>query len=593
MCILRSNNLIMKFYQKLCALLLLTFSFSPVFSQSPEGFNYQAVARDNGGELLANKSITVKAIILSGKSASNKVYEESHVVTTTSLGHFSIVIGQGSTSNNFSDIKWSENPHHLKVEIDQGSGFAVMGTVELQSVPYALHSKTAESVSNIEVSTEQITDISSTSATTGNVLKWDGTKWIPGEDNNTQNTYTAGTGIDITGTTISAKSDDAIWNANKLDGTKVTITSPKSGQALRWDGSQWSPADDAATNNYTAGAGVNITGGVISTTASVPMWNADKLNGFALDNSSTPKKDQFLRYTGTKWTYTDGDTSVWKVNGSNAYRIGGMVGINTDDATNRLKVWDSINSTSGGLYIMTDNVLYGGLSTGGIYSAHRAIVDGQGGAYTYAAINVATGDVHTQGEGIGSYTLASSTGRTSMAYYGSASNGNTFNLGVYAQASSSSNSSSGTNYGVFAVADSAATNYAGYFVGDVNYTGTLTNASDAKLKYNVEPLPNATNILKGISPKQYYYKQDGEAGQLNLADGLQYGFVAQELETVLPNLVKDQVQWNGHKQDGQIEYKAVNYVGMIPVLTQALKEQQAYIEALEKRLTELEKTINE
>ena len=32
---------------------------------------------------------------------------------------------------------------------------------------------------------------------------------------------------------------------------------------------------------------------------------------------------------------------------------------------------------------------------------------------------------------------------------------------------------------------------------------------------------------------------------------------------------------------------------MIPVLTQALKEQQAYIEALEKRLTELEKTINE
>lgn len=109
-----------------------------------------------------------------------------------------------------------------------------MGTVELQSVPYALHSKTAETVSNIEVSTEDITDISSNTAVTGNVLKWDGTKWIPGEDNNTQNTYTEGTGIDISGTTISATCDDAIWNANKLGGTKVTITTPRTGQALRW-----------------------------------------------------------------------------------------------------------------------------------------------------------------------------------------------------------------------------------------------------------------------------------------------------------------------------------------------------------------------
>lgn len=95
----------MKFNLNLFAFLFLFLTISPVFGQSPEGFNYQAVARDNGGDLLKNKSITVKAIILSGKSASNKVYEESHVVTTSDLGHFSVVIGQGSTSNNFSDIK--------------------------------------------------------------------------------------------------------------------------------------------------------------------------------------------------------------------------------------------------------------------------------------------------------------------------------------------------------------------------------------------------------------------------------------------------------------------------------------------------------
>lgn len=562
-----------------------------LFAQSPDGFNYQAVARDNAGELLNKKSITVKAIILSGKSASNKVYQETHIVTTGVLGHFSLVIGQGSTSDNFADISWSEDPHHLKIEIDQGSGFAVMGTVELQSVPYAMHSKTAESVSNLDLSTEDISDINSNSASTGNVLKWDGSKWSPDTDNNTQNTYTAGSGIDITNAAVSAKSDDNIWNANKLSGTNLNATNATTGQALRWDGTQWKPSDDNGTS-YTAGTGIDITGGVISTTPAVPMWNADKLNGFALDNSATPQKDQYLRYTGTKWTYDNGDTAVWKTNGNNIYRIGGMVGINTDDATNRLKVWDSINSTTSGLFIMTDNVLYGGLSTGGVYSAQRSIVDGQGGAYTYASINVSTGDVHAQGEGIGSYTLSSGDGRTSMAYYGSATNGNTFNLGVFADATTASNSASGTNCGIFATADSAATNYAGYFLGDVNYTGTLTNASDAKLKYDVEGLTDATSILKSIVPKQYYYKQDGEAAALNLSDGLQFGFIAQDLEKVLPNLVKDQVQWAGHKKSGQIEYKAVNYVGLIPVLTQALKEQQEYIEQLEKRLTEIEKTIN-
>jgi hypothetical protein len=581
----------MKQYLNILTVLALTLSSTFVMAQSPEGFNYQAVARDNAGELLNNKSITVKAVVLSGKNASNKVYEETHVITTSQLGHFSVVIGQGSTSDNFTDIEWSKDPHHLKIEIDQGSGFAVMGTVELQSVPYAMHSKTAESVSNLDISSDDLSDVNTSTVVTGNVLKWDGTAWSPAEDNNTQNTYTPGSGIDITSSVVSAKSDDNIWNANKLSGTPVSATSATTGQALRWDGSKWAPGNDAGTT-YTAGSGVSITGGVISTTATVPMWNANKLNGFGLDNSSTPKKDQLLKYSGTKWTYVDGDTSVWKTNGDDAYRVGGMVGVNTDNPEFRFTVWDSITHTTGGEFIMTSNYLYGGLGSAARYIAHSAIVDGQGGAYSYGAYNSCRGNVHTGGEGVATYSSASSTGRTSIASMSFAGGGNTFNLGMYADAVSATNSTSGTNYGIFAVGDSAATNYAGYFVGDVNYTGTLTNASDAKLKYDVEGLMDATLIVKSISPKQYYYKQEGEASALNLSGGLQFGFIAQDLEKVLPNLVKDQVQWAGHKKAGQIEYKAVNYVGLIPVLTQAIKEQQEYIESLEERLIKLEKAIN-
>lgn len=113
------------------------------------------------------------------------------------------------------------------------------------------------------------------------------------------------------------------------------------------------------------------------------MWNADKLNGFALDNSANPKKDQYLKFTGTKWTYADGDTPVWSTNGNDAYREGGLVGVNTDDPTSRLSVWDSINHSTSGAFVLTDNVLYGGLGTGGSYYGQSTIVIGQGGAYSY------------------------------------------------------------------------------------------------------------------------------------------------------------------------------------------------------------------
>ena len=66
----------------------------------------------------------------------------------------------------------------------------------------------------------------------------------------------------------------------------------------------------------------------------------------------------------------------------------------------------------------------------------------------------------------------------------------------------------------------------------------------------------------------------------NTPTTLQYGFIAQELEKVLPELVND----------GDDGYKTVNYIGVIPVLTQAMQEQQAEIEQLCSELKELPET---
>ncbi|MEZ4827500.1 MAG: hypothetical protein R3C61_14650 [Bacteroidia bacterium] len=119
---------------------------------------------------------------------------------------------------------------------------------------------------------------------TGQVLEWNGTQWTPGTDDNT--TYTAGSGINVTGTVITNTGDtnaaDDITNTSVaggdasgtfgnltvdgLQGTPVSATAPTVvGQVLKWNGSSWAPGTDGG-NTYTAGSGINVTGTVITNT---------------------------------------------------------------------------------------------------------------------------------------------------------------------------------------------------------------------------------------------------------------------------------------------------------------------------------------
>ena len=60
------------------AILFAAFILAAIFSsaQAPEGFNYQAVARNEAGEILANKTISLKIGILRGHTDSKPVYSE-------------------------------------------------------------------------------------------------------------------------------------------------------------------------------------------------------------------------------------------------------------------------------------------------------------------------------------------------------------------------------------------------------------------------------------------------------------------------------------------------------------------------------------
>ncbi|MEP6793812.1 MAG: hypothetical protein ABJB16_05760, partial [Saprospiraceae bacterium] len=97
-----------------------------------------------------------------------------------------------------------------------------------------------------------------------------------GSVNLPNNTYTQGTGITIGANVISANNTQPLWNANQLQSRNLSASSPSSGQVLKWDGTAWSPGTDNGTS-YNAGAGISIAGNTISALNTNELWNANQL----------------------------------------------------------------------------------------------------------------------------------------------------------------------------------------------------------------------------------------------------------------------------------------------------------------------------
>ncbi|MGD0711424.1 MAG: hypothetical protein ABR968_09630 [Bacteroidales bacterium] len=130
----------------LIAMLIVAFGAS---AQVPQAFNYQAVARDAGGILIASHAIGVKIDIHQGSSTGSIVYSEKFVSptpTTNQFGLFTIAIGTGTPlAGTFNTIGWGSGNYWLEVEIDPsgGTSYSSMGTSQLLTVPYAMYAANA------------------------------------------------------------------------------------------------------------------------------------------------------------------------------------------------------------------------------------------------------------------------------------------------------------------------------------------------------------------------------------------------------------------------------------------------------------------
>jgi N-acetylneuraminic acid mutarotase len=127
--------------KQLIFFLALNFLFAGISAQSPQGFNYQAVVRNNNGEPLINNQTGVKISILTDTIQNSIEYSELHFTTTDNFGRMNLQVGFGEIiSGNFPEIPWESENIFLRTEIDPegGTNFQMLGEVQLLSVPYAL-----------------------------------------------------------------------------------------------------------------------------------------------------------------------------------------------------------------------------------------------------------------------------------------------------------------------------------------------------------------------------------------------------------------------------------------------------------------------
>ena len=140
--------------RKLFAFLVAVLLTASVFAQSPEKMSYQAVIRNSSDVLVTNTQIGMEINIRQGSVSGTVVYTETQTPTTNANGLVSIEIGGGT---GFNAIDWSAGPYFIETKtavVPPLTTYTITGTSQLLSVPYALHAKTAESITGTITETD-------------------------------------------------------------------------------------------------------------------------------------------------------------------------------------------------------------------------------------------------------------------------------------------------------------------------------------------------------------------------------------------------------------------------------------------------------
>lgn len=595
----------MKRILALSLILILSFSLS-IHAQSPEKFNYQAVVRDQSGNVISDKTVSLRISILKGSTFGTYVLVEKHTPKTNKFGIVNLIIGDGTLSTgSLTGIDWSDGPYFIKVDIDAtgGENYSELGTVQLISVPYSLYSnksdlsKTSENVINVDY--DQLTNkpdltIYQTINATGT---WDkvsdddvnltGDQIIRGEKTfsnalNVNNKLNA---------SIESSSDTTIVAFNRSEISPayaiIGITKGTAGTAIKGV-SPYTGVYGLSSSSDAAGSGVY--GSSNSGNGSGIFGYNSKADGKGVYGLSGATSGEGFGVYGRSYS-PDG----YGVYGANGY--GGGIGI----------YGYSHNSSGSGCGIKGESKGTAGTGVYGIASSltgNTIGIKGESlsslGTAIYGIVSHATGStVGIEGEsvstsGIGVYGNATSVTGTSVGVKGISSSSS--GTGVYGITTSTD----GANCGVKGYTHSPSGG-AGVFGVSMSETGTsygvrgqsnsptgcdfyaagvglhYATPSSSRWKSDIVTMTDVLNMIKKL--RGVYYTWDQEHGGNH-----DLGFIGEEVAEYFPEVV-------GKDPDAPGFVTGMDYSKMTPILLQAINEQQVIIENQQKQIDDLLKRM--
>ncbi|MEX2478602.1 MAG: tail fiber domain-containing protein [Gracilimonas sp.] len=534
---------------KLIFTVLAVLLTAEVMAQVPQGFNFQAVARDANGEILADQDLGLQVTILEGSETGTAVYTETQTPNTNASGSFQIVIGEGTTEDDFGAIDWSSDNYYVKLEIDPagGTSYEELGTTRLLSVPYAL---LAQDVVNGGSGGSEIS------------LPFD----LAGPNGNRS----------VMLSSEGENGEDGTFRLSNAEGySRVTMYANGYGtdsETYGGAGGVWFGGNNGNTNVLLGGFPPNPDYGNIElgdpNGTTLARMHTRSLN----DTSSAGRlviEDTFGKRSGMiPGEFTTGH----KDGGLRAHLIGSRLQFNNWDIQTPAPPAQFGTYQGDGFIQLVDftetGVLEGAILTG-FWQGHPTILMEDENETGLAVLEVQK----RENKNIGSLTLRGTDDKQLTID----ADGITSNSGIT------------TVFGNLHVD------------GDITHTGSISQTSDRNLKENIQPLQNGLGTIMQLNPSTYNFRGNGEYNGLKLSTGLKYGLIAQEVEEVLPSLVKNNIHtYSEATSSGSgpdvtaenevkkiMEYKTMNYTELVPVLIKAVQEQQVLIEGQQQKIQKL------
>ena len=264
-----------KIFLFLSVSLLLNFTLK---AQAPQGFNYQAVARNTTGIAITNQNIGLEISLRQGSATGIIVYTETFNTSSNNIGLINVVVGTGTViAGTFNTINWGSGVYFIEISMDitGGTSYALMGTQQLMSVPYALFSANG---------TPGATGAAGTNGTNGidgatGAIGTNGTNGLVGATGAAGTNGTNG----LVGATGAAGTNGTV---GATGATGLLSSGTAAGNTPYWNGSQWIINNSNIHNN---GAGIGI--GTTSPNASAKFEIASITQGLLPPRMTTVQRD--------------------------------------------------------------------------------------------------------------------------------------------------------------------------------------------------------------------------------------------------------------------------------------------------------------